>query len=687
VRWDAVDDELRGRLPILLAPGRIGRLELRNRLVMAPHTTAFTSDSTDNLPTDRHVVYYRERARGGIGLVITEGLHVHRTSFQAREIDISRDDALPKLAEIAEAVHGEGATLIGQTMHTGGHGGNIRTGWLAPSPLPWASTAPVPHQLSPREIRDIARSFGSAAARLVQAGFDAIEVHLGHGHLLHQILSPLTNHRDDEFGGSAAARLRAPREALEHVAAALEPGRVLGIRVSGDDLVPGGLALEDMLELVGELLAALPIDYVHVSHSMYLEGETLATQIADMTFSAGAFRHLPAAFKRRFPETTVIGVCRLDDPETAVSMISSGHADLIAMARALIADPSLPLKLARGEPETIRSCIHCNQGCVGRLEIGAAITCFVNPEVGFEEVFHRAVRPSARRTVVVGGGPGGLQAAVEARSRGHEVLLVEAQEALGGQLRVAAMLSGREELLVAVDELARDARRLGVVIELGRRAQEADLLETDAVVVATGAKPVRAELAGTVRVWTVLEAIAASGELGDDVAIWDRDGSWAGAGLALDLARRGKRISLVCAAPSVAWSVTVYSRLSLIPRLAELGVRIYNLERPERVEDGRLVIRHVLNGDERTIPAASVVATGGLVADDALYRGLEASGYEGELHLIGDAFAPRSALEAIFDGKIAGAAIGLAPEDAAALPGRSGDSLAARTFASVTTSS
>jgi 2,4-dienoyl-CoA reductase-like NADH-dependent reductase (Old Yellow Enzyme family)/thioredoxin reductase len=670
VRWDAVDDELRMRLGVLLEPGSIAGLELRNRLVMAPHTTAFTSDTSDNLPTDRHVAYYRERARGGIGLVITEGLHVHRTSFQAREIDISRDAALPKLAELADAVHSEGAALIGQTMHTGGHGGNIRTGWLAPSPLRWASTAPIPHELSVREIEDVTRSFGAAAARLVRAGFDGVEVHLGHGHLLHQFLSPLTNHRNDEFGGDATRRLRAPREALEQVAAALERGRVLGVRVSGDDLEPGGLATEDMLALVAELLAALPIDYLHVSHSMYLEGETLATQIADMSFPAGAFRHLPAAFKRRFPETTVIGVCRLDEPETAVSMLSSGDVDLIAMARALIADPALPAKLARGEPQTVRSCIHCNQGCVGRLEIGAAITCFVNPEVGFEDVFRRAPGASARRVVVVGGGPAGLQAAVEARSRGHEVRLVEAGEALGGQLRAAAALSGREELLVAVEELARDARRLGVELELGRRVEEADVLDADAVVVATGARPLPAELAGAAQVWTVPEALAAPAELGHEVAIWDRDGSWAGAGLAQHLAMLGKRVSLVSAAPGVAWSVTVYSRLALIPRLTRLGVRICTLERPERLEEDALLTRHVLNGDERVIAASSVVATGGLVADDALYRRLEASAFDGELHLVGDAFAPRTALEAIFDGKVAGAAIGLAEESAAALPGR-----------------
>jgi 2,4-dienoyl-CoA reductase-like NADH-dependent reductase (Old Yellow Enzyme family)/thioredoxin reductase len=674
--WARTEPRLRKRVSALLQPFRLGTLELPNRIVMAPHTTAFTSDAAANLPTDRHVAYYRERARGGVGLIITEGLHVHSTSFQAREIDASRDDAIPRLAEIVAAVHDEGARLIGQIMHTGGHGGNLQTGWLAPSAIPWSTGAQIPHELVPHEIAEIAHAFAATARRLELAGFDGVEVHVGHGHLLHQFLSPAANHRLDAYGGDAEGRARAVGETLKGVAEALSPDKVLGIRVSADDFLPGGLSLDDSLDIIDDLLGTAPIDYVHVSHSMYLEGYTLATQIADMSFPPGAFRQFPAAFKHRFPETAVIAICRLDDPGVAISMIEEGAADLIAMARQFITDPAFVAKLSSGELEGIRSCIHCNQGCVGRLEAGSPITCVVNPEVGYEAVFRSlSSPPRPERVLVVGGGPAGLQCAVAARARGHAVRLVDAGDALGGQVRHAAALSGREEFALLVDELADAAARSGVEVELGRRieADEIDEEAWTAVAIATGSRTEPVEIPGAARVWTVVEALSALDHLGAHVLIWDREGSWAAAGLAEHLARAGKHVSIVSPAPAIAWGVSVYSKLALLPRLAELGVDFCTLESPVRLEDGAVVLAHTITGRERRLEGvSSIVAAGGLSAEDSLFRELAERGYPGEVYLLGDAFAPRSALEAVFDGKIAGASIGVPEKAATALPGRRG---------------
>jgi 2,4-dienoyl-CoA reductase-like NADH-dependent reductase (Old Yellow Enzyme family)/thioredoxin reductase len=654
----------------LFEPFEIGPVRLRNRVFVPAHTTNFAEH---NLPTDVYAAYLRERARGGPGLIITEGIRVHPTSLRRFGLAGYSDAVIAPFAKIIEAVHAEGARIFAQIVHSGRHTGDEWMGLWGPSPVPWAVGAEIPHELTLAEIRTVVASSAGTARRMVDAGFDGLEVHVGHGHLLQQFLSPATNLRTDAYGGPLENRLRLAREVLEAVIAAA-PGDVpVGIRISADEFLPGGLTVDTMIPIVGTLLEAFPLRFVHVSHSAYVGAYSLATQMADMSFGTAPFRAFPRAFKHAFPRTPVLAVCRLDDLPTAASILADGEADLVGLARAHIADPYIVSKTQTGRAHAIRSCIACNQGCIGRVELTLPIRCVVNPEVGMESAWAAVPRPaSPRRVLVAGGGPAGLEAALTAHRRGHAVTLCEAREHLGGQVRHASALVGRDRFALLVRELERDVRHAGVPTRLTTPVLAEDLIAGawDAVVIATGSRPAPTAVPGAAHVWSTWDAIEDPERLGHHVLILDEDGGPAGAGLAEHLARQGRRVELVSPTAAVAWRVTTYSKLALIKRLGELKVKVRPLRRLVRVQDRLVaVLADVITGEEEHIADVSaIVHAAPPAANDGLLRDLERLRFPGEVHVVGDAYAPRTCLEAVYEGRAVATAIGLSAfEDAASL--------------------
>lgn len=644
----------------LWQPFQLGSVRLRNRVFVSAHTTNF---GRGNAPTGRHVAYHRERAAGGVALIITEGVRVHPVSA-ARDSALGAftDAAIPAYAAMAEAVRDEGAAMFAQLLHLGRQaaGDFGRTAAWAPSPRPWATGAHVPHAMGRAEIRTVIGAFGVAAHRMAAAGFDGLEIHLGHGHLLQQFLSPATNHRGDEYGGALSGRLLLPRQVLTEVFSVIAGAQPVGIRISADEFLPGGLGVSDMLEVVGLLRAEFPLAFVHVSHSAYAGSYSLATQMADMSFPAAPFRHFPAAFKAEFPDLPVLAACRLDDVGTAAAVLRDGAADLVAMTRAHIADPHLVRKARSGRRDQVRSCLACNQGCIGRIEKNLPLSCVVNPEVGFEREWRafrdrgRAARPAAKRVLVAGAGPAGLRAALTARGLGHHVVLAEAGEAPGGQIRRAAQMAGRARLGLLVADLARDARAAGVELRLSTKITAAEVIGGgwDAVVIATGATPAVTPVPGCPTL-SPSEALGASGD-GASIAVFDEVGDWAGAGLAEHLATGGRKVFLITPIAGLAWNITTYSRLALIARLGQLGVQVLPLRRPVRADAAGLVIADTLTGQECLLPGVkAVVHAGPPAAVDDLFRELEHIPGAPPAVLAGDACAPRSALEAVFEAHLA----------------------------------
>lgn len=650
---------------------RCGRLTLRNRIVMPAHTTNF---AVNGVFSPRHIAYHRARAAGGVGMIITEGMRVHPTSLARSNTVSAFDDAvIPSLAELVEVVHGLGALLAGQLLHVGRQSGGhhmLTPAWAA-SPIPWSSTAAVPHEMMTEEIAELVAAFGAAARRVAAAGADAVELHLGHGHLLQQFLSPATNTRTDGYGGSFANRLRLTQEVFDAVEAVLPPEMPVILRISADEFIEGGLVLEDTLAAVDLLLKEHQIDVLHVSHSAYVGSASIATQMADMSFPPLPFRHLPRAFKREFPQLSILAVGRVDNLENARSLIEEGDADLVALARPHIANPDLAALPLLDDAPPARDCIACNQGCAARLEAGLPISCVVNPEVGMErewDALRAASREGERRRVlVVGGGPAGLEAAIAAASVGHATTLVEAEPELGGALRLAAQLPMRGEFRRFISEAEALARHVGVDVQLGVRADDALLAEGwDSVVLATGGVEVPETRFPALPLAT---ALAEPDSTGGHVVVVDEDGTTTALAVADLLLTRGCRVTLLTDRPSMSWRVPVYSRPALWEKLSGRGFSAVLMRAPVRLDDGVLTYRDPLSGEEGELQNVSSVITirqRAAGTTPTLPGSVTGS-------VIGDAYAPRTALEAAFEGRFAGLTVTDTPgvrTAAAALRGR-----------------
>ncbi|MGB3438147.1 MAG: FAD-dependent oxidoreductase [Actinophytocola sp.] len=630
---------------------RAGRLELRNRIVMPAHTTNFAVDGGFS---PRHLAYHRARAAGGVGLIITEGMRVHATSLgRTNTVSAADDRIVASLSELVATVHAEGAKLAAQLLHVGRQAGShlVLTAPWGASPIPWSPTAAMPHQMTTGEIAEVVAAFAAAARRVEEAGVDAVEVHLGHGHLPQQFLSPASNHRTDGYGGSLTNRLRFAREVLDAVVAAV-PELPLIVRISGDEFLPGGLDLDQMLSATELLVADHPIDVLHVSHSAYVATASVATQMADMSFPPLPFRHLPSAFKKEFPDLAVLAVCRVDDLDNARQLVADGSADLVALARPHIAAPDLVARDRDGDVTPVRECIACNQGCAGRLELGLPISCVVNPEAGFEREW-AALRAAARtgpnlRVLVVGGGPSGLEAAGAAASSGHEVTLVEAEPELGGALRFAALLPMRARFGQMIDQLARTVRHAGVDVRLDTTADAALLADGwDHVVVATGGRD-PAPPAGFPAI-PLRQAVSDPGATGGHVVLVDEDGTTTALALADLLLTHGRRVTLVTDRAALSWRVPVYSRPALLERLRGRGFSAVLMRTPARMAGADLVCTDPLSWQEQRIGGVdSVVFVRPPLACPDLAR------HAADGTVVGDAYTPRTALEAAFDGRLAG---------------------------------
>ncbi|MBC2961736.1 oxidoreductase [Nocardioides deserti] len=645
-----------------LTPTLVGGIPLRNRVVFPGHTTNF---GVSSLPTDRHRDYLARRARGGAALVISEAIRVHPTSAgRDSTLGSYHPDAVRAFTAVVDAVHAEGAATFAQVMHAGrqASGDSARTAAWAPSPIPWTFGGPVPHAMTRADIGVVVEAFSAAARRMWQAGFDGLEVHLGHGHLLQQFLSPATNTRTDEYGGDLKGRLRFAREVLAAVRDAVPSEFPVGLRVSGEEFLPGGLDLEATVDAVARLAEDGAPSFLHVSHSAYVGTASLSTQIADMSHGPAPFRHLPRRFRAAFPGIPVIGVCRIDDIEVASDLVRSGDADLVAMARAQIADPDLVLKAASGRAHETRSCLACNQACIGRIELNLPLSCVVNPTAG-EEAAHaaalsRAEAAPARSVLVVGAGPAGLEAAVTAARAGAAVVLLEREQEVGGQVRSARRLHGRSRLGLLVDDLEAEAHRRGVDVRVGTSLGDAgapDPSDFDHVVVATGSMSRVRPLPGPAQVVgaeTAVALLADPGLAGRVVAVVDDEGGWVAAAIAESLAVAGARVHVVSGGAGLFPRVTLYSRLGLVDRLAGYRVATHVLRRPVRSTSEGLVVADVVGGQEQLLAGVDlVVDLPSRAAVDSVHDVLQDRGLASRLRVVGDAQAPRTLTEATHEAR------------------------------------
>ena len=591
------------RYPRVFTPIRIGTTSLRNRIFVPAHTTNY---GENNLPSARHTEYHRARAAGGVALIVFEAIRVHESSLGRRQgVNGYEPQAIPRFRAVARAVQAEGAKLFGQIIHLGRHidGNYTRTPAWGASPLPWSATAAVPHAMTPPEIDEVTRAHATVARNLLDAGLDGIEVTLGHGHLLQQFMSPASNVREDAYGGSFENRLRFPLATLLAVREAVGRDATVGIRISADEFLPGGLGPDEVAAIVRHLAGAVPLDFVHVSHSAYHGSYTMATQMADMSFPKDSFRHLPARIRAGLDRPLpLFGVCLVRSVDDAEAFLATGDVAMVGMARAHIADPALVTKARRGREADTIPCIGCNQGCAGSLALGLPITCITNPAAGREVSRPEPSRrpaATAREVLVVGGGPAGLEAAATAAARGHRVSLWEAGRELGGELRWLETMPLRREFMALVDAQLRRLERGKVRVDLGR-ATTVDAIRAhgaERVVIATGAEPRSLTLRQGGRTLTLQEAIARPEALGRRVVLVDLLGTWAIAGTAEWLADCGMEVTLMVPTGVPAWTVSIYSSFALRHRLRRKRVAIAAHLQPIRFESGLLEAENLTTGD------------------------------------------------------------------------------------------
>jgi 2,4-dienoyl-CoA reductase-like NADH-dependent reductase (Old Yellow Enzyme family)/thioredoxin reductase len=626
----------------LFEPFRLGPLHLKNRLIMAPMGTCL--DESGHI-TDETIAYYRRRAEGGVGTITVEGCLVSADTV-GPEPKICGPEYLPGLRRLVDELKRFDVTVGVQLMHPGRQ--VVAGPSVAPSPVPLNSHAPIPHELTPGEIAAIVEDYAMATELAREAGFDFVEVHGAHGYLPSNFLSPLDNQRGDAYGGSLENRARFSLEVARAIVATGGEDLPLVWRINGEDAIEGGFTLEEAVQ-VAVWLEEAGAAAISVSAGTW---HTLHVTLAPMFVPRGHMRHMAAAVKAAV-DVPVIAVGRLDEPELAAEVVTSGDADLVLLGRTLIAEPDWPRKVEEGRLGEVRPCIACN-ACVDLVGRGEVARCSVNPEAGREITWRVEPAERARRIMVVGSGPAGMEAARIARLRGHEVSIWEREDRLGGKLEVAGLAPSKREVLRFRDFQSRRLGEMGVDIHLGAEVTPETVAAEapDAVVVATGAEPLIPPIPG------IGSAIVHDAQrfLRDElpVAAGDRvvvvGGSATGCESAEHLVGLGADVTMLEMRPSVGAGIEAITRRHLVRELKRRGVRIVTRAKVVMIEPDAVLYEDA-DGERQAVPADVVaLALGWRPVGNRLADELR----DVEVVVLGDASRPADFVHAINTGADAG---------------------------------
>jgi 2,4-dienoyl-CoA reductase-like NADH-dependent reductase (Old Yellow Enzyme family) len=656
--------------PHVAAPIQIAGCVVPNRIARAAHGSNLPS--TDGLPTEEWIAYHEARAAGGVGLTIVELGPVHPSSAGTIPgwLRLHDDAIVPHLERFTSRLHKHGQKAFQQIWH-GGVNAPSQDGtpsWSA-SPITDPLSGRVPIEMTKAMIDEVVDSFAATARRCEDAGYDGVEVHAAHSYLIHQFLTPVYNRRTDDYGGSLENRMRFLEEVLVACRDRVQTDFAVGVRLSAIDLAPGGMEPDEVAVVAERLEAKGLIDFADVSISTYHAQHKFLSAMHDPHgYELPTSRPVTAAVT---VPTIVTG--RIATIAEAEAIIADGTADMVSMVRATIADPAIVAKSLAGEAERVRPCIGCNQGCIGKLFAGEAVGCTVNPDAGRETLVPELEKSGRRKVLVIGGGPAGMEAAHAAAQEGHDVVLQEAGDALGGQVRTARTAVHRDDLGTLTDWQAAELERLGVEVMLNTEATVDSVREegADVVMVATGSARVAdgyqrhrpfAEVEGLDRptVMTSAEVLAERPSGVRRALVFDDLGDTEAPSVAETLMQAGAAITFATSHPTLAPLADV--SLQREPYL----LRLHGDERFEllirqsitKVTESGAELEGLDGGLTREVPADLVVLVGRPLARRELHGELVAAGIEARV--IGDAMEATDLVHAVHSGRAAARALGAA---------------------------
>jgi 2,4-dienoyl-CoA reductase-like NADH-dependent reductase (Old Yellow Enzyme family)/thioredoxin reductase len=638
----------------LFSPIKVGSLELKNRFVIPPMATTLANE--DGTMSQALIDYWVTRAKGGWGLMIIEFTAIDPLGKVGPcHPCIWNDDFVDGLKQLTDAVHQYGAKIAIQLSHTGRQTQRRIIGIpgaqpVSASPIPCPLDREIPKELSSEEVYTLIDKFGEAAVRSLNAGFDAIEIHGAHGYLLAQFMSAYSNKRVDEFGGSLQNRMRFPLEVIYNIRRKIGKSFPLLFRISGEERVPGGRTIDET-RVIARMLEGSGIDAIDVSVGVSGSSQYI---IAPAVLPPGFLLSSSQEIKKAV-SIPVIATGRINHPLLAEDAIETGRADLIAWGRSSLADPELPNKVAAGQIDDICPCIACLQGCIRSFPLPSkplsklGVTCLVNPFCGREGELqiHPAIHP--KKVIVVGAGPGGLEAAWVAAARGHAVTLYEKQQVMGGQYRIAAIPPFKQDIARAISYYIHMCNKYGVCLKPGIEATAEQIVaeKPDVVIVATGGEPLIPDIKGAngqcvVTAWDILEG---KKQAGPKVLIIG--GGMIGCEVADFLGEHLHHVTLLEILPEIAKDVPLSTGYFLMQRLKEYGVQI-EMETTivELLDDGAVVHK---NGKRSKLDGFhTIVLALGTKSVNSLKNQLEKK--VPEVYVIGDALTPRQAIDAIEEG-------------------------------------
>jgi len=637
----------------LFSPYTIKGKTIKNRCTVSAMVTDYCNE--DGTATERYIAYHEAKAKGGWGLIITEDYNVDPLGHGFKSTaGLWNDNQIASHTELPKRVHKYGATILAQIYHCGRQTNSGAINGLPRSSsaimCPFGDEIPVP--LTTDEVKEMVGKFGDTALRAKKCGFDGVEIHGAHGYLITQFFSPYSNKRLDEYGGNFWNRTRFAREIIHDIREKCGEDFIIDMRISADEFVEGGLNIEDN-KAIARMMEEAGLDMLHVSIGNYL---SVDLNVASSHSNHGWFTDWAKQIKE-VVNIPVITVSRINDPFLADSILASGKADFIAMGRASLTDPAMPIKAQEGRFEDIRRCIGCNDGCIGTLFTDNPIKCVLNPVLGYE--YEGEIQPAAvkKNVAIIGAGPGGLYAAIAAAEAGHSVTVYEKSEHAGGQFYFASIPPCKGEITDFIVWQTTQCKKMGVEIKYNTEATVEMIKEVnpDVVILASGANPTLPPIPGlkdNPKMAFAKDILAGKVKPGQNCVVIG--GGQVGAETALFLAQMLKKVTILEMMGAIAGDAPLAVNWHLNASLEERKVKMLTNVNVTKVNEDSVEYKDK-EGKETVIPADTIVVSTGYRANSTFAESLSAAGFD--VKVIGDAKKARKALDATREGYDIGRAL------------------------------